>query len=74
MTRDTAIHLAEQAIEQNSRPEFIVFSAALEQKKENNTWLVVFERKEADGCVMSPGELFVEVDEASETARIVRNP
>jgi hypothetical protein len=36
--------------------------------------VVIFERREEDGLVISPGEVFVEVDEESQTASVVRNP
>jgi hypothetical protein len=75
MTREAAIRLAEQAIDRDSRQEFTLFSAALQRSLARYRSLSFSQNaKRWREPSFVRGELFIEVDEASETAKIVRNP
>jgi len=74
MTRDTAVQLARQALANESIQGFEFLRAAHEIRDSRTIWLVIFALKEEPGVVTTPDTVFVEVDEGTEAARVIRNP
>ena len=74
MTRETAIHLAQQAIGNKAILELDFIGAAREQQGNRNIWLVTFARRAKPGVVICPERLFVEVDEETQVASVLLDP
>lgn len=75
MTRDTAIQLAEQLLADKPLPKpydnFELFKVIRKKRDDRNVWLVIFYINEEPDVVTSPGEIYVEVDEETETAIVL---
>jgi hypothetical protein len=74
MTHDIAIQLARQALPTESIRNFALVKAFVENQDNRKIWVVAFSLKEEPGVVTSPGTIFVEVDEETEIASVVRDP
>jgi hypothetical protein len=74
MTRETAVSIAELTFGSDRVRNLESPSAIRKQRDSRYIWLVIFDWKEERGTVISPGEVFVEVDEETEAARIILNP
>ena len=71
MTREAAIHIAQQAVNADSISDYELPKAMHENQNGKWTWVVIFALKAEEGVVMSPDSIFVEVDEETKIAKVI---